>query len=332
MITKNTVFILGAGTSSDFGFPLGEKLRQEIIQKFIEPHSQTYKDIESIAKVLCGQWPDEFKDYIPAITKFAYQLKHNAGYTIDEFLERFKESYLLVGKLAITLILTKYENHNLLYDSDNWYRRIYRQMSQAAEIDTFHQNKVAFITFNYDRSLEHFLYTSLLNFSEKMTENRVKEIISRIPIIHIYGQLDPLPWQDSQGRAYGSSITLGQLKKYKENISIIFEKITEKINANFQQAVDLLKEAERIYVLGFGFHPINMERLKLNEIKEKNIIATSHGIDSEQLRSVRNCLARSGYPSITLYSSNDATKDVAKGTKLYNMPVYDLINKFAVLD
>lgn len=332
MITKNTVFILGAGASSDFGFPLGEKLRQEIIQRFIENHSQTYEDIGNVAKVLCGEWPEDFKDYVSVITEFAYKLKHNASYSIDEFLERFKEAYLLIGKLAIALILTKYENHNLLYDSDNWYKRIYRRMGQSAEIDTFHQNKVSFITFNYDRSLEHFLYTSLSNFHEKMTENRAKEIISQIPIVHIYGQLDPLPWQDSRGRAYGSPITLGQLKRYTENMSIIFENMTEKINSNFQKAIDLLKQAERVYILGFGFHPINMDRLKLNEIKEKRIIATSYGIDSEQMRSIRGCLTLSGYPSITFYSSHDAKKDITKGTKLYNMSVYDLISKFATLD
>jgi len=331
MITKNTVFVLGAGASSDFGFPLGLKLREEIIQRFNKPNKL---EVEYIAQALCGSFPHEFKDYIPPITQFANKLYHDADYSIDVFLERFQKTYLKIGKLAIAQILAKSENHDKLYGSDNWYRILYQRMKKDASIDTFSQNKISFVTFNYDRSLEHFLYTSLMNFDENIRKEHVLAILNKIPIVHLYGQLDYLDWQDSEGRVYGNSITVAQLRRYRENICIIFENMTKEINDNFQKAIELLKQAERIFILGFGFHPINMDRLKLNEIKEKNIIATSYGLGLEEIEFIRRCLASSGYPSITIYSSvNNAERMTSmKGAKLYNMPVYDFISKFAVLD
>jgi len=329
MINKNTVFILGAGASSEFGFPLGERLRQEVINTFIGNSQET----ESIAKVLTGNWPEDFKEYIKPINEFAYKLKHSVRYSIDDFLERYQKTYLSIGKLAIALVLTRYENHDLLFESDNWYRKIYDRMSEGTNIETFSKNKVSFITFNYDRSLEHFLYITLTHSDEKITEERVKEIINQIPIIHIYGQLDLLPWQDAEGRPYGNPITLKQLKRYKDNINIIFENVTEKVNTNFQKAIDLLKQAEKIYILGFGFHPTNLTRLKLNEIKKRNIVATCHEINEEKIDYIRKCLALPGYPSLTMYSSEGARRDKTKeGTKLYNIKVYDLICKYAIFD
>lgn len=324
MIRKNTVFILGAGASSDFGFPLGERLRKEVIQTFKNPNN---KEVVNVAKVLTGPWPDDHNDYIRPITDFSNKLYLDADYSIDAFLERFKEAYLTIGKLAIAQILAKYENQDQFYENDNWLRIIYKQMKQGASIDTFTNNKVAFVTFNYDRSLEHFLYTSLLSFHEKISENHVRNIINQIPIIHVYGQLDSLPWQNTDGRPYGSSITLGQLKRYKENINIIFEDVTNTINLSLQKAYDLFKQAERIYILGFGFHQININRLRLNDFGGKNIIATSYGLGREEARLITDYLT-----DVRTYNVNNAIRDITNRTKLYDIPVYDLVNKFLDLD
>ena len=325
MIVNNTVFILGAGASADFGFPSGEELRQRIIQGFIATDSQTYKDVESIAKALSVPDEDEFNDYIKPINEFAYKLKHDAGYSIDAFLERFKESYLEIGKLAIASILAKCENQDIFYSSDNWYRIIYDRMKQGASIDTFPQNRVSFITFNYDRSLEQFLYNGLLNFHEKVTENYVRNIISQIPIVHIYGQLDPLPWQNPDGRSYNRHITLGQLKRYRENISIVFEKITETTNSNFQKAVALLEQADRVYILGFGFHADNFSRLKLAELTlRKKIMATSYGLGPQVADSIAQA-----YRGIRIYQPSTIKTDYSNGLCLHPMKVYDFVKELA---
>ncbi len=329
MIKKNTVFILGAGASYDFGFPLGRGLREAIIQSF---NSSGREEVQNTAKAL-SLHAVESQDYIYPITEFANKLNHDADYSIDAFLERFQKSYLTIGKLAIAQILAKFENHDRLFESDNWYRAVYKKMKVGASIDTFNQNKVSFITFNYDRSLEHFLYTALLNFDENIKESQVLAILENMPIVHIYGQLDYLPWQRSEGRPYGRHITIGQLREYRKNINIIFENMSDTISKNFQKATNLLEEAERIYILGFGFHPINMDRLKLNEMRQKNITATSFNLEPEVIQLVRERLAlNTAYPVFTIYSPHDAKRDQTKGTKLYNMSVYDFISKYAILD
>ena len=60
-------------------------------------------------------------------------------------------------------------------------------------IETIFEN-VAFITFNYDRSLEFFLLTTLKNRYQK-TEQECAAKLKNIPIVHLYGKLALLPWE-----------------------------------------------------------------------------------------------------------------------------------------
>ena len=69
----------------------------------------------------------------------------------------------------------------------NWLRNLLQHM-RGTSFEDFHTNKVSFVTFNYDRSLEHFLCRSLANSFAK-TEAEAGEVISKIPIIHLHGRL-----------------------------------------------------------------------------------------------------------------------------------------------
>lgn len=284
MISKKTVFILGAGASADFGYPLGNTLREFII-KSCRGHT---KFVENIAVAIGAEdWVGNKADYLKVVNEFGEHLYHHSGYSIDDFLESFSTKYLLVGKLAIAQAIAHNEKHNKLYDTDNWYRILYNKMRRDTTLESFSQNQVSFITFNYDRSLEHFLYTSLSSYDEKIQRAKVIELIEQIPIVHLYGQIDLLDWQAPGGRPYGQEITVYQLKDYKENISIVFEKYTDAIKKQFDKANQLIKEAGRIYILGFGFHENNLERLNHDYLKGRTVIGTAYDLDNEQLEVIK---------------------------------------------
>ncbi|MHC4122430.1 MAG: hypothetical protein ACYSSI_02560 [Planctomycetota bacterium] len=322
MITTNTVFILGAGASVDFGYPTGEQLR-----KFIYEHmggNTTF--VRNIAQAL-AEWKEDIPDIEKFVIAFAKDLYHDGDYTIDAFLERFQNKYLNIGKLAIAQAIGHHENADLLYRSDNWYRILLKEMKRGATLETFPNNKVSFVTFNYDRSLEHFLFTSLRAYHERITQEQVVNIINQIPIIHLYGQIDMLPWQNPDGRPYGTRFTAHQVKQYRKNISIIFENISENIQSRFDIARNLIDQAEQVYILGFGFHKNNLERLRFDSLKNTKIMGTAYNLDNDQIRTVKDY-----WKSSTSLIDNGIKTISFAGKTLYNVTVYDFIKKFATLN
>jgi hypothetical protein len=120
---------------------------------------------------------------------------------------------------------------------------------------------VSFVTFNYDRSLEHFLYTYLLgNFADAVPSD-VVNVIGRLPIIHVYGSLGPLPWQDADGRDYSPTISPEIVAAAAKGITILHQGNDD--SPEFQQAQELFKKADSILLLGFGYPRENMRRLNL---------------------------------------------------------------------
>ena len=54
--------------------------------------------------------------------------------------------------------------------------------------EEFGNNKLSIVTFNYDRSLEHYLLNSLMTLHGK-TRDECAQALKKIPIVHVYGQL-----------------------------------------------------------------------------------------------------------------------------------------------
>jgi hypothetical protein len=87
--------------------------------------------------------------------------------------------------------------------------------------------------------------------------------LKNLRILHVYGQVAPLKWQDpNEGVDYRPQITESLLQTAAKNIKTIYE---EKESAELTEAHELLQRAERIFFLGFGYAPENMDVLKLPE-------------------------------------------------------------------
>ncbi len=178
--------------------------------------------------------------------------------SIDSFLEHRPE-FLDVGKAAIASYLLPYETMTRLFpNSDTWYGYLLDRLPPQLEAL---EGRLAVVTFNYDRTLEHYLFTALVNrYNRSAAEARAA--LAAIPIHHVYGSLGPLPVDanpDGQAVAFGEPIGPGTLTRSASTIRIIHER--ELSNEGLEGAHQVLREAERVIFLGFGYDRTNLDRL-----------------------------------------------------------------------
>jgi hypothetical protein len=201
-----------------------------------------------------------------AIIAFRDALKLSAQASVDAFLEH-REEFREIGRAAIAQRLMRNERLDELFNppkgEQNWYEYLFGRLN--APLHQFSQNKLAVITFNYDRSLEAFLFTALKN-TYGASDNCVADALRAIPIIHVHGQLGLLEWQIgsdpiTERRTYDQMTNYQTIKLAAAGIRIIHEAMEM---SGFDEAHQHLCRASRIYFLGFGYHPMNMERLRLD--------------------------------------------------------------------
>jgi len=278
MITKATVFILGAGVSMPYGFPSGSQLVQEIIGSTAgihfednEPGLLNKGEITQILHTVFGEAHTE---------EFGKALHYSQRYSIDAFLERRPE-YTEIGKWAIALFILRKEIFSNLFSFENQDKGCYRYLFDKLDTDwsSLADNRVSFITFNYDRSLEQFLFTAFQKTYGK-NDNECAELLKQIPIIHMHGSLGKLPWQIKDGLFYGASIESYAAKSSVANaaanyaskqINIIPEGQTSSDEIGL--ALRLLSSAVRIYFLGFSYHATNLGRLRILDLFHNNTAA-----------------------------------------------------------
>ncbi|MBZ2164476.1 hypothetical protein [Methanobacterium spitsbergense] len=252
MFETATVLILGAGASMPYGYPSGEDLRSYIIKNLSNDESKLNEII---------QLGYSLKD----VKNFVNDLKGSQTYTIDEFIES-REELIEIGKCAIAQALIPYESKNKLYEENNpqhWYRLLFKRM-RTKKFEDFDSNEISIVTFNYDRSIEEFLFNTIQRLYGK-SNDKCSEKINEIPIVHVYGKLGDLEWQNSMGRPYDPKITSMKLKSAAMGIRTMhdYDKMGIKKIKNF------CKKCKELYFLGFGYDPINLRRLDiLSDIKE----------------------------------------------------------------
>jgi hypothetical protein len=267
MLTRRTTFVLGAGASVPFGFPTGLQLSKEMVEN-LSPNGRVSNDLIRH----CGFTEAEILDFKLA---FFYSGKNS----VDAFLEHRTE-FMKIGKAAMASVLIRYEiPEDLFRYENNWLRYLYDRMNTSFK--DFAKNKLSIITFNYDRTVENFFYTSLFNTYAKLRDNDYIIALSHVPIIHLHGRLGQLKYQGPHSRGYSPLVNDETMNLATENIKIIHE-----VNDDFSRAKKILMEAEQIYFLGFGYNPKNMERLEVSSIPSNIAKGTALGMTAHEWSTV----------------------------------------------
>ena len=257
MITTPTVLVLGAGASVPYGFPSGLRLLEEIDTSLKNVNHPWWNIVEHL------EIPREDVSY------FLQELLLSGQPSVDAFLEQRSE-FLKVGKLVIALAIASHENQkgltNLSVRDYGFYHYLFSKLNASRE--TFGENSLSIITFNYDRSIEQLLYLCIKH-SWNISDEECVDRLSNIPIIHVHGSLGLLPWQGDNSRAYSREYTPEEIKFSSEQIIVISE--GQETSAEFRDALSLMEKAQRIYFLGFGYDSTNLKRLGISKLLENKI-------------------------------------------------------------
>ncbi len=216
MVTIPTVLILGAGASSMYGFPLGSELKQNIIQRLSQEGTALYEQYS-----LMG-----FEQTL--VKKFRDALKQSGVKSIDAFLEHRKE-FIEIGKTVIAEVLIPNENESNLFNSDSdWYGYLLDRLNSSPE--NFDKNKLTILTFNYDRSLEWYMFNAF-QARYGLTKQDAIQVFNFVPVIHLYGSLGNLPWEEDC-RPYSPLNDRPNIYLARDKIKIIHENIIEDTEFN----------------------------------------------------------------------------------------------------
>jgi len=301
IIRNKSLLILGAGSSYPYGYPTGNKLREDICLTL-------NKKFNEFKEIIIENWgyPDGHM-ILESYERNMYNLskifsKSNIP-SIDLFL-KLNPKFGEIGKLGIILTMLSYEmecvdNGELFGDevkSKDWYSYLYRRsvenINDAYAFENFKEVPLRIITFNYDRSFEDFFYNSFVSTFFEMNLNERflnKKLIYRdyplFNINHMYGQIAPLVWEDGGNNLAYKNKPKFFIKGLIDNIKVIGERTVpeeEKIN-------ELFNWADSIFFLGFGYHPENMKALNLlKNIQKKHLIyGTGIGLREMEISNVK---------------------------------------------
>ena len=264
MIKKKTVFILGAGASLPYNYPLGLQLLMDICDSIQNTKYRTHTTSEGSFRTYDEPFQTMINTEIGGLSKwkyFASTLRGSHIPSVDSFLEARSE-FMEFGKIAIAAQLVICEDPNYLvrgnqknnnHSDHRWYDYLYTKVGTKSK--DFEDPNFSIITFNYDRSFEYFYYKSLYNsFGE---ENAI-DLFEQVPIVHFYGILDEPHFVNSEdGRKYGEIPK--DIQKTANKLSLISDR--NEVTDEVEKARAQISAAEQIIFLGFGYHPENIRRL-----------------------------------------------------------------------
>jgi len=298
MINQPTVFILVAGSSRPYGYPLGGELVRRII-----------RDADWKQSFLSGFNRDSLQTQLVTerMNRFVGFLKASRPSSIDAFLERF-DTFCPIGKFAIAYILLKCQQNSSLDEPDDlkkvvdedqayskwddWHAYLFEMMG-APTLNEFGNNQVQFLTFNYDMSFDYALY-NYIRCGFKQDVDKKIDVWNKLKPIHLHGSINPnfefdmdLLDPKSITEEYRRPVRYDNIKEIAEkSIKIIFE---NEDNSLPRDVLKIMRSSTLIVFLGFGFHPLNMERLEEGfppvptSRDQVKIGATCYGLTSEEV-------------------------------------------------
>jgi hypothetical protein len=303
LISKPTVFILGAGAHCPYGLPDGGSLYNQIIGALPE------KAVERRLGVVRNSLPELYLDLpgnnrIPSpaylLPKFRQAMEGSGSPSIDSFMyeHRNEAGFPEIGRLMVPYILrprefkVRFTRGALIgkngVDQD-WMSYLFRLMLEGTDgiEELFSKNAVAFITFNYDRTLEHFFYTRLKSTFHLEPADALAAM-KRIEIQHVYGsfgEYDPDKIADEP-------VTVQGLLAAGSGIHLMYEQRGE--NPGVERAKQMLRTHYKRWVfLGFAFDSANIKVLGLDDAAPSlHISATRYGVPQGEWLRTRQALKR----------------------------------------
>ena len=300
------VFVLGAGASVDLGFPTGIGLRDHIVQDLSWAHASPHRVGDRTSRmrlVLTGNQP--FADAAALI-----ESEMRSRNSVDHYLlsRSHQPEVVTLGKLAILNIIRLHElGSTLRFRQDvmktdvfmnTWMGRLLSHLLAGVSAERPEElfDPVAFINFNYDRSLEHFFYHAVQR-ALTLSPAKAKAVMERLIVHRPYGSVGPLPWQQPGGPDFEEGVpqlteaAISSLKTYCD---------LPDMREGQKEWSALMAEAQMVVFLGFGFDPQNVAIL--GRSAGARAIFSAYGMNAAEFSNARDLIAQDvlndGYASV----------------------------------
>lgn len=306
-----TLFILGAGSSAEFKLPTGPDLLLEIAKTVGFEHDDfrlTAGDQE-IWRQLRRNKADGLNSFLKAGGVIAKGLP--LARSIDDFLYNHGDNAEVVrlGKIGIASAILKAERESRLSPllvnhyrdtkftslKDTWLYKLFTILHTDIKIGELTKlfEGIAFINFNYDRCLELFLYNAIQR-AYSVPSAEAAAIVSRLRVERPYGRIGALPWEERSGTKveFGAASEQTDLLALSEALSTYTEQTYAP--SELERIKELILSAQRIVILGFGFHKQNMRLLSVDRpAQQLPVYATVHGASDADVGVFRNLVSKS---------------------------------------
>lgn len=305
MLRCNTVFVLGAGFSSELDLPLGSKLTQEIAQILNIKYDINRQVTGAFAaaeamKIYAHQIADPRLDF-NIVRRACVQMSAAMfqAASIDTFINSHNENEIMkfAAKVAIAIAIANAERQSILFkhEGEENQRTLYERtatlgIGKLANLIfgdlTVHSipealERVSIVNFNYDRCLERFFPVWVSSYFGISIENSIG-LLSNLKIVHPYGVIGQLPWKDENPEKFhefGSQFEPRNLVWLAKQIRTYSEQLDDSDLKN--QIKKMLLQSEQLVFLGSAFHDQNVELLKLGRSSEmRRVFGTAFKISS----------------------------------------------------
>lgn len=297
MFEKKTLFIVGAGGSKELGLPVGDELKSKISEMLNISDEHVYRQskghpeiVQTVRHIIRDAEDNNPSPYYQAGRLIAAAMPQ--AISIDNFMHTHNLNALvgIMGKIGIAKCILDAERKSKIYAENNSYQRLNfenlkeswhtvfcKMLTEDVTKDSVEQifENVSFISFNYDRCIEHYLSQAIANYFDIAT-NEAEKIVTGMAIVHPYGQVGNLPWQSSPSTRYGQEPNPFTLYEVAKQIRTFTERSDD--DEMMDRMRDLIREARVIVYLGFSFGDMNMKLLKCNKNNSVKVFGTSLGM------------------------------------------------------
>jgi hypothetical protein len=298
---KKTVFVVGAGASTDFDLPLGSSLAEQIRQTLNAEFGTRTGGADGNVEQGLGVEGMRL-EHVQAALDLRGALLRSGSIDHALYTLRGRPEIVQVGKVAIADQILQAERRSplpkgacserhIFHDNLNrcrrsWLARLLVALlgDRAPEDFSGAFDGVAFVTFNYDRCIEQYLFYALQDIGGLQT-NVAAAIVSKIPIVHVYGYLGaPSFLRGNMHTDFGSDQPLAA--GYTARSIKTFTEGAER--GTLEDVHRLMAWAERAVLLGFGFDPLNVKALfPTGRVAGQEIMGTIYKADPDLLESFR---------------------------------------------
>ena len=350
------VFVIGAGCSVPYGFPTGAMLMQKLKnfnygeKNQNNQHDSLFPYLFDIYQESLGTYQkytqlknsngpyffkveeiegDAFNKTENIVAPFAQSIRHSMMVSTDEFLKnrlsQVKSDEADFGKRLIAreilmserdsmksyaIVDGKREQKKQWLGNIDWIQHLLSRIDQQEKWEEILKQTV-FLTFNYDRVLEYCLFLYLT--SDKQYDSATAlSFIKKMHIFHINGFIGPL-----ENIPFGC-VENGKYQDIAKGMETVWEKRQNRDESEKQKYQEILKNANRVYFLGFSYIPDNLDSIGIDRgaeiIHDAKVYATAMGLSPQNRLRVASYLNINEFEKrkeIEEYDDNRILKDAS---------------------